>query len=535
MGKCTKGKFKEGSGKSNDDEQKYTWGCEGENGGTTDESCSIKYLTYHFKNPVGTVSDNNNDANIAFSTSYNYKKGDCGFQRYYDENETDKILHQGETKDIVWDHDCYEVYYCSKTGTISYDYYNNPIEGLLVNDTDCEYKYTVQGLMTEQKYNDLALELISGSKVKTSYKYTLAGSSEYTLQGTSDLSQYVIQYDPNTDKKTTLTISTAAEEKDGDHYSYKGAKKNIGTLVQPNKLEDMESNKIGLQDWWGYYRTTVTNKGQMYVVYIVYDLFSPILLDLAGIGVPDVAYGNWLPHPEQFDYNRAKVFDMTGEGYFMLTEWVAPNSGILCTLDDNGKVSSALELFGTAGGWSDGYAKLSKLFDKDKNGIVEREELDGLYVWHDRNMDAVSDPDELKPVGEWGITKIWARHDKYRSIFERNGKHYYSWDWWPSATLIKPEDRNELLKGADIRKMHFKVRPMDGEDVRKLQQNQTQKQKAKDSIKAKMSSFTEKHNKADRKTDPIQLPYMIATAAEYSTYHKKKKGWSKNGRGVFGS
>lgn len=94
--------------------------------------------------------------------------------------------------------------------------------------------------------------------------------------------------------------------------------------------------------------------------------------------------------------------------------------------------------------------KLSTLFDKDRNNIIEGEELNGLYIWQDVNMDAEPEESELRSVQEWGITKVWTRHDKFRSLYERDGKKYFSWDWWPSVLEIKTEDRNKQLKGIHL-------------------------------------------------------------------------------------
>ena len=52
-----------------------------------------------------------------------------------------------------------------------------------------------------------------------------------------------------------------------------------------------------------------------------------------------------------------------------------------------------------------GYEKLAFYFDKDKNGIIEGSELNGLNFWVD-DGDALTQAGELKSLSEYGITKI---------------------------------------------------------------------------------------------------------------------------------
>jgi len=133
------------------------------------------------------------------------------------------------------------------------------------------------------------------------------------------------------------------------------------------------------------YRNVVQQKKLVTYVLTVYHYniwvypYSPIILDLDGSGEPDVANHEWLPHAPKFYTQHMTVFDMIGNGVPILTEWVGPHAGILCVPDQNGKVTSALQLFGTAGGFDDGYEKLS-LLDKNHDGVLTGDELKGLYV-----------------------------------------------------------------------------------------------------------------------------------------------------------
>ncbi|MCS6955198.1 MAG: hypothetical protein NZM44_02450 [Candidatus Calescibacterium sp.] len=169
----------------------------------------------------------------------------------------------------------------------------------------------------------------------------------------------------------------------------------------------------------------------------VYD-YSPIILDLDKNKKVDVAYGYWLPHAPKFFQQNIVSFDITGDGTKDLVEWVVgPNDGLLVAPESK-TVESALDLFGTAGGFSDGYEKL-KRYDKDKNGFIEGNELKGFKLWIDRNMNAKVDSGELIPVQEYNISKISTHHNgKYVSYYETTeGKKYLMWDWWPAAIQVK--------------------------------------------------------------------------------------------------
>lgn len=161
---------------------------------------------------------------------------------------------------------------------------------------------------------------------------------------------------------------------------------------------------------------------------------SPIVLDLNRDNKIDTAKNEWQPHAPKFYVQFAKFFDITGDGGADFTEWMTakPADGLL-VMPENGKVETALHLFGTAGGYADGYEKLSIICDKDKNGWVEGEELEGLAIWIDENNDAKCQPDELKKLSDYNIKKISANHKDYVSVYKTgDGKTYTTWDWWPA-------------------------------------------------------------------------------------------------------
>lgn len=169
----------------------------------------------------------------------------------------------------------------------------------------------------------------------------------------------------------------------------------------------------------------------------VYD-YSPIVLDLNNDKKIDVAYNYWLPHAPKFFTQNIVKFDITGDMVPDLVEWVVgPNDGLLVEPGVK-KVTSALDLFGTAGGYSNGYEKLAT-YDKDKNGFVEGKELEGFKVWIDKNQNGICEENELFDIKQFDIKKLSVKHNgKFVSYYETNdGQKRLMWDWWPAAIEVK--------------------------------------------------------------------------------------------------
>jgi len=161
---------------------------------------------------------------------------------------------------------------------------------------------------------------------------------------------------------------------------------------------------------------------------------SPIVLDLNGDGILEASKGQHMPH----DYSGSSVveFDMDGDGFLDLTEWVGANDGILLSYKTGDDVN-ANNLFGTAGGFYHGYEKLS-LLDKNKDGKISGEELSTLSVWQDKNVDGIVDSGEITSVQKLGITSISLNHSAdFVSSFEQNGTTKKMWDWFPNIFRVK--------------------------------------------------------------------------------------------------
>lgn len=172
---------------------------------------------------------------------------------------------------------------------------------------------------------------------------------------------------------------------------------------------------------------------------------SPILLDLEGLGRPDLLAGpDWKLLPgRKLASNALRAFDLDGTGTASW-EWVGPRTGILVWDPGlTGKIKSGKQLFGNytwGERFDDGYEALAKL-DKNGDGTLTGAELESLAIWVDTNSDAVSDPSEVAPVARHGIESISVKaerdaagHAAARNGFVRrspDGKKeaLATWDW----------------------------------------------------------------------------------------------------------
>lgn len=125
----------------------------------------------------------------------------------------------------------------------------------------------------------------------------------------------------------------------------------------------------------------------------------------------------------------------------LFAEWVGGRTPILVYSPGDapeGKLSDK-QLVGDAMGgksWSDGYAALASL-DMDKSGYVEGVEMVPLYLWFDRNQDAVCQPDEVEPLSRRVSRMAYkVKPDALGDVSLTQGAQLISgqwvrtWDWW---------------------------------------------------------------------------------------------------------
>lgn len=176
---------------------------------------------------------------------------------------------------------------------------------------------------------------------------------------------------------------------------------------------------------------TITTGGKKYVLEEAV-IVSPIVLDMDGNGKLEASNGVWLPHT--YDKGRVAQFDMDGDGFMDLVEWVGANDGILMVA--NGQEVNGRNFFGNIDGFTNGYQKLSTL-DKNNDKKLSSEELDTLSIWQDKNGNAKVDKGEVVSVVALGITSINLVHNELVSSFVMNGETKKMWDWYPCMFRLK--------------------------------------------------------------------------------------------------
>ena len=157
---------------------------------------------------------------------------------------------------------------------------------------------------------------------------------------------------------------------------------------------------------------------------------SPLLLDMDGDGAIQASGGQWLPH-QKTHKERMAFFDFHGDKFPVLMEWPGPQDGILSQAKQDGSIDGT-RLFGTATGFKNGYEAL-RVKDGNNDGKIAGAELGGLAVWTDTNSDARPQSGEVKSLADHKVTELSLKHKKYVAAFQRDGKSYRMFDWWPQT------------------------------------------------------------------------------------------------------
>jgi len=224
----------------------------------------------------------------------------------------------------------------------------------------------------------------------------------------------------------------------GDVDSAEGGYAAQGTRVKTVDIvdyiwEDMHKDTTRqkvLERWKEYqqnvhvtYTTTKTKYG-----------VTPIVLNMDGTGVLGASAGRWNA-PQDTMSGPLAVFDFFGSGEPVLMEWVKPQDGLLVRLKDRGPVDGTC-LFGSGNGFADGYEELATL-DRNRDGRLTGDELDGLFVWQDANGNAIAGISEVKSLADLGITELGLDHQNYQSYFVRDGQRLKMWDWHPVVKQLQ--------------------------------------------------------------------------------------------------
>jgi tetratricopeptide (TPR) repeat protein len=116
---------------------------------------------------------------------------------------------------------------------------------------------------------------------------------------------------------------------------------------------------------------------------------------------------------DMVDDDARVPFDLDGSG---ARRWSWITSDAAWLVNDhlrNGEITSGLQLFGNVSFWAfwrNGYHALRAL-DDDGDGRLRGVELPGLALWHDRDLDGVSDRGEVRSLADWGIVELATDYD----------------------------------------------------------------------------------------------------------------------------
>ncbi|HET7219168.1 MAG TPA: hypothetical protein VFJ02_14020 [Vicinamibacterales bacterium] len=106
-------------------------------------------------------------------------------------------------------------------------------------------------------------------------------------------------------------------------------------------------------------------------------------------------------------------FDADGSALAREWTWITPRAGwLVYDADQNGRITSALQLFGNATFWlfwSNGYRAMAAL-DDNGDGELAGRELDKLAIWHDENGNGISDRGEVAALAAHGIVALSCRY-----------------------------------------------------------------------------------------------------------------------------
>ena len=147
---------------------------------------------------------------------------------------------------------------------------------------------------------------------------------------------------------------------------------------------------------------------------------------------------------------RPVNFDPDGFGAGRLWPWLKADTAILVwDPGRTGQITSGRQLFGNVTWWmfrENGYDPLAAL-DNDRDGWLTGVELEGISVWQDRNGNGVSEPGEVVPAVEFGISGIAVKPETSgagglsgrNGIRRKSGAVLRSSEWVPVAEL--PDQR----------------------------------------------------------------------------------------------
>jgi hypothetical protein len=149
-------------------------------------------------------------------------------------------------------------------------------------------------------------------------------------------------------------------------------------------------------------------------------------------------------------------FDLDGSGLAQKWGWITPDAAWLVYDNGTGQITSGLQMFGNVTFWifwRDGYQALSAL-DDNGDGALTGAELNGLALWIDSNGNGLSEPGEVLPLIDFGITSISCASTIHRSGISWNPKGVQfsdgtfrpTYDWTAAVNeAVQPEEERKSV------------------------------------------------------------------------------------------
>lgn len=163
---------------------------------------------------------------------------------------------------------------------------------------------------------------------------------------------------------------------------------------------------------------------------------------------------------ELVDPKAGVMFDLDGSGLARPWGWITSRAGwLVYDPSGRGQITSALQLVGSVTFWlfwADGFDALAAL-DDNGDGWLRGDELQGLAIWRDANVNGVSEPGEVRPLADWGIVGLSCQRAVHASgipfspegVLFQDGTTRPSYDWiarspeergrpWPASHAAPP-------------------------------------------------------------------------------------------------
>jgi hypothetical protein len=133
------------------------------------------------------------------------------------------------------------------------------------------------------------------------------------------------------------------------------------------------------------------------------------------------------------DLTATVVFDADGSGLQRRWTWISSDAGwLVYDPHHTANITSALQLFGVVTFsmfWDNGYEPLAML-DRDDDGVLRNQELQGIAIWQDANGNGRCEVGEVNSLEQHGIVALSVR-------YQRDDAHPDRIAWSPGGVTLQ--------------------------------------------------------------------------------------------------